>query len=150
MAKVEILKALNRRPGVTLDSVAKANNIGVSTLGKWLAHRRKMGITSSASSNTRENWLNHLLNTKNMDDVSLGTYCRKHGIYSHQLADWKNELMSPKTHDKAENKELKKLKEENKKLQKEIKRKDKALAEASALLILKKKAALIWGVDEDD
>lgn len=144
-----ILKALNRKPGVTIKSVAKANNIGISTLGKWLAHRRKINPTSSATSAPQEHWLNHLLNTKGMDDVSLGAYCRKHGIYSHQLTDWKNTLMSPKAHDKAENQALKKLKEENKKLQREIARKDKALAEASALLILKKKADLIWGVDED-
>ncbi len=145
-----ILKALNREPGVTLVSVAKANNIAVSTLGNWLTDKRKTSTTSSSSSNTREHWLNHLLNTKDMDDVSLGTYCRKHGIYSHQLTDWKNVFMSPKANDKAENQELKKLKEENKQLQRDIARKDKALAEASALLILKKKADLIWGVGEDD
>lgn len=39
---------------------------------------------------------------------------------------------------------------ENKALKKELNRKDKALAETPALLILKKKADLIWGVPEDD
>ena len=46
------------------------------------------------------------------------------------------------------------LKSEDKKkikeLERELRRKDKALAEATALLILKKKAELIWGVVEDD
>lgn len=46
--------------------------------------------------------------------------------------------------------ELKKLRDQNKQLQKELRRKEKALAEASALLIMKKKADLIWGVEEDD
>jgi cytidylate kinase len=46
--------------------------------------------------------------------------------------------------------ELKALKEENKRLEKEIRRKDKALAEAAALLILKKKAAMIFGEREED
>ena len=46
--------------------------------------------------------------------------------------------------------ELKKLKAEIKLLKKELNRKDRALAETSALLILKKKANLIWGKDEDD
>lgn len=145
-----ILKALNREPGVTLKSVALANNIGESTLGKWLTQNRK-GINSNQPSNsTREGWLSHLINTNGMDDVSLGTYCRKHGIYSHQLTEWKKELMTPKNDNNKQNQEIKRLQEENKKLQREIKRKDKALAEASALLILKKKADLIWGVDEDD
>jgi len=42
------------------------------------------------------------------------------------------------------------MKAKNKKLESELRRKDKALAEASALLILKKKANLIWGESEDD
>ena len=46
--------------------------------------------------------------------------------------------------------ELKKLKAINKKLKVDLNRKDKALAEASALLILKKKADSIWGEDEED
>jgi len=43
-----------------------------------------------------------------------------------------------------------KLQKQEKKLRKELRRKDRALAEASALLILKKKAEAIWGADEDD
>jgi uncharacterized small protein (DUF1192 family) len=46
--------------------------------------------------------------------------------------------------------ELKALKAEITRLQKELNRKDKALAETAALLILKKKADLLWGVPEDD
>ena len=45
--------------------------------------------------------------------------------------------------------ELKVLKEDNRRLQRELRRKEKALAEASTLLIMKKKADLIWGEDED-
>ena len=46
--------------------------------------------------------------------------------------------------------ELKELRAENKQLKQDIRRKDSALAEATALLILKKKAALIWGEIGDD
>ena len=46
--------------------------------------------------------------------------------------------------------ETRQLREENKRLKKELRRKDKALAETSALLVLKKKAHLIWGELEDD
>ncbi len=44
---------------------------------------------------------------------------------------------------------LKKLQEENRQLKKMLTKKDKELAEASALLTLKKKADLLWGKDED-
>jgi len=42
------------------------------------------------------------------------------------------------------------LKQENKQLQRELQRKEKALAEAAALLILKKKAQALFGSDEDN
>ena len=46
--------------------------------------------------------------------------------------------------------ELKALREENKRLKKDLRRKESALAEASALLILKKKSEIIWGETEGD
>lgn len=47
--------------------------------------------------------------------------------------------------------ELAQAKKKIRDLERELRRKDKALAEATARLILKKKAELIWGtLDEDD
>lgn len=48
------------------------------------------------------------------------------------------------------NKELKESQKERKKLERELQRKEKALAEAAALLVLSKKAAAIWGDPEDE
>ena len=42
------------------------------------------------------------------------------------------------------------LKHEIKGLKKELRRKEKALAETAALLVLQKKVSEIWGNDEDD
>jgi transposase len=68
------------------------------------------------------------------------------------LEQWKQEAMSVNRNklDITVQAEVKRLREENKQLQKELRRKDKALAEASALLILKKKVDTIWGDNEDD
>lgn len=46
--------------------------------------------------------------------------------------------------------ELKKSEKENKKLAQELNRKEKALAEAAALLVLRKNADAIWGEPEDE
>ena len=46
--------------------------------------------------------------------------------------------------------EAKKDKKQINQLEKELRRKDKALAETAALLVLRKKANAIWGEDEDD
>ena len=45
--------------------------------------------------------------------------------------------------------EIKNLKHENKVLKKALNRKEKALAETAALLVLQKKVHEIWGSDED-
>jgi len=153
-----VLKAINQN-GTTIKSIAQSHNIGYSTLQSWLKRHRNGVPLSKRKPQTaplmqlsRTEQLSHLLATYSLDEVSLGKYCRKHGLYSYQLAEWQESLVStPKPNkNQQEKSELKKLKDENKRLQKELRYKEKALAEASALLILKKKADLIWGVDEED
>lgn len=150
-----VQKALNRG-SATLESIARANNIGTSTLSKWVTKFRngelqvkdgavKLGYETAADR------LKHLLNTASLDEVALGSYCREHGLYSHQLTEWKD-AMSKDNNDKnkQQNEELKVLRAENKSLKKELNRKEKALAETAALLVLKKKLHSIWGAREDD
>jgi transposase len=97
------------------------------------------------------------------DSVEAGEYCRGVGLhlddvrsFSKQLKDDSIEdaavshsrertLKSQATKDKAKIKEAEK---QNRLLQKKIDRKDKALAETTALLVLSKKAEAIWGVKE--
>lgn len=153
-----ILKAINRG-GATIESIAKSNNIGISTLQKWL-HRYQNGQPLSAKQKyskatieiNHAEQFKHILATTKLDEVSLGKYCREHGLYSHQIEKWQADFMKPKQEvsNAQQQLELKKLKDENDKLKRELRRKDKALAEASALLILKKKVDLIWGADEED
>jgi len=51
---------------------------------------------------------------------------------------------------KTEHREFQQLKKQSRKTEKELRRKEKALAEAAALLILEKKSQAIWGVGEDE
>ncbi|NHC18899.1 MULTISPECIES: transposase [Bacillaceae] len=48
------------------------------------------------------------------------------------------------------NQELKEEKKRAKSLEKDLRKKEKALAEAAALLLLRKKAQAIWGDQEDE
>ena len=151
-----IEKALAK--GRTLNEIAKAHNIGLSTLGRWLRYYRKNGtIGEQKAAKENQNFsmserLQHLMVTASLDETALGVYCREKGIYSFQLTEWKELFMTEKITEKKQPNlaELKTLRAENKQLKQEIRRKDSALAEATALLILKKKAALIWGETEDD
>ena len=157
-AKESILRQALNKKGKSLVEIAHMNNIGYSTLQKWLRKRREGGtvetskpINTSKAPDTAAQ-LTHLLATSQLDETELGVYCRRHGIYSHQLTHWKTDLMSnsPPKKQAQQQAELKRLKAENKQLKQELQRKEKALAEASTLLILKKKASSIWGEHEDD
>lgn len=151
-----VLKALNRG-SETIESIAQANNVGLSTLQKWLRNHREGKVLSvrkhrAVSALTRAEQFSHVVATHTLDEVSLGKYCREHGIYSYQLTQWREDFMKP-SQSKSQpeyHAEFKKLKEDYKALQRELRRKEKALAEASALLIMKKKADLIWGETEED
>jgi transposase-like protein len=152
-----VTQALTNR-NQSIAEIAHINNVGYSTLQKWLRMKREGKSISTRQSNnlvwqsSKNGRLEHLLATANLDDVAIGVYCRQHGIYSHQLTQWKDDFMSNSSDKKFDQQkaELRVLKAEIKKLKKDLNRKDKALAETSALLVLKKKASLIWGDQEDD
>lgn len=147
-----IIKAKNRKSGITLKDVAKANNVGYSTLQKWLNSYVDDRQTSQSSQLSCKTRFQHVLEAAKLDETALGAYCRSNGLYRQQITQWQEEFMAEKDKKVAsqEQTELKRLKAENKRLEKELRRKEKALAEASALLILKKKADLLWGDNEDD
>ncbi|NLJ19252.1 MAG: transposase [Globicatella sulfidifaciens] len=75
-------------------------------------------------------------------------------MYVEEIKEWKEQCLSANTTRNADPDKLKNsLKEEqikNKALQKELRRKEKALAETAALLVLRKKAQAIWGDNEDE
>jgi len=157
-AKQGIIEEALSGNGVSIRSIAKKYNIGVSTLHKWIKKYRENDIiegkkpekTTSCLSDAKR--FEHLIVTASMSEEEIGAYCRENGLYRFQLTAWKESFMSPKTEDKNQSliAEVKALRTENKKLKQDVKRKDAALSEASALLILKKKAAMIWGEIEGD
>jgi len=101
---------------------------------------------------SQEERLDIIMMCHSLDEKSMNEYCRTHGIYPHHLTQWKQAFMSgtPGTQKIKGHSEIKMLKSENKALKKELQRKEKALAETAALLVLKKKAHEIWGTDEDN
>jgi len=156
--KSVVEKALARK-NQGLAKIASLHNIGYSTLQRWI-FKYKHGMEISKKSNkswgntqcTRSEQFQHLLMTATLDETTLGAYCREHGLYSFQLQQWKNEFMSQDDKQKKQDQqlELKALRVENKALKHDLRRKDRALAETVALLVLKKKADLIWGEPEGD
>jgi hypothetical protein len=90
---------------------------------------------------------NMVLSCNSLDGEALSEYC----IYPHHITQWKLDFVSGNTelNKPISRTEIKNLKHENKVLKKELNRKEKALAETAALLVLQKKVHEIWGSDED-
>jgi len=126
-----------------------AKEIGISTTAiyLWIKKYGGNGSTKQKPSKrlpsdwTKEEQFNILLETSHLSEEALGAYCRQKGIYQHQLTQWREDFMkeNQQTNSSKVSAELKGLRAENKTLKKELNRKEKALAEAAALLILKKK-----------
>jgi len=92
-----------------------------------------------------------VIDTTGKTENEIGAYCRQHGIYTNHLEEWKKQALESLSglNTKKHKSEHLLIINEVKQLKHDLYRKDKALAEASALLILKKKADLIWGDNED-
>ena len=101
---------------------------------------------------TLEERLNIVVACSSLDDNELNVYCREQGIYPHHVKQWKLDFVNGNSAKESIvlTSEMKVLRQENKTLKKELNRKDKALAETAALLVLQKKVHAIWGNDEDN
>lgn len=146
-----ISKALNRADRSLL-SISQEVGIPVTTLVGWLPKHDKAIVMKKQKSSNKwnpEQKLRALLETASLAEAELGVYLRKGGLFSHQLEDWKKEFLSsmvvsrqPKIKKDERDKKIKTL-------EREILRKDKALAEAAALIILQKKVNLLWGNQDE-
>ena len=152
-------KALGRDPDVSLRSVAIHLGVDHSTLRRWVNQFENQsygeGIMNEEKSPrlwTAQQKLEIVMACESMDKEQISAHCREHGVYPHHVKQWKAEILKlMSTSGKSPNSaQVKQLREENKSLRKELRRKEKALAEAAALLVLKKKAEQIWGTEEDD
>lgn len=153
--KMIIEKALKHTgPGIYkhISQIASDYNVGLSTLEKWIrlykTGKLKLHNTANQPIITAADRMEHLLATANLDETKLGAYCRERGLYSFQLATWKKDFMEQENNQTKQTDlttELKMLRAENKQLKTDLIRKNMALAETTALLVLKKKADLIWG-----
>ncbi len=143
----------------TVAQIHRDTGIGEPTLYNWRNKYRQEGKAVPADSSNPENWngenkLAVVIETAAMNEQALSEYCRSKGLYSEQIARWKAAAIAgndpSEQLSKVERQELKKERKKSRSLEKELNRKEKALAETAALLVLKKKAQALWGENEDE
>ena len=106
-----------------------------------------------------ENWSTEdkfavVLETAAFNEAELAEYCRMKGLYTEQVAAWKENCTQANTTAAHRGKVAKDLtrqaRREIKELKRDLRKKEKALAETAAILVLRKKASAIWGMEEDE
>jgi hypothetical protein len=136
----------------TIKEVAAELHINLYTLKNWMKRtsvpkNKAMPTTDKRPADwTAAQKLTALHETHALSGEALNSWCRERGLFAHHLTSWKEEFCAPKTPMPAA--QMRTLKDENVSLKKEIQRKDKALAEAAALLVLQKKFRALWEDEE--
>lgn len=146
----QMMPPLNR----AVVELAKATGITTVTLRVWQKMARAEGRIMLGDGKQRDQWSSTnkfriVLETAPLSQAEMSAYCRTKGIYPEQIAQWRLicEQANTPVEDKpiaipaADAKQAQRIRE----LERTLKKKEAALAEAAALLVLEKKAEAIWG-----
>ena len=147
--KEQALSKVYQRGNRTIATIAKELNMNVGTLKNWMKNMSQNDRAQFSGRDKRpQDWslderMSALLSTHALSGETLQAWCREHGVFSHQLTQWRTEFCRPTTN--GDGQLMRTLKDENKRLERELTRKEKALAEAAALLVLQKKFQALLG-----
>ncbi len=156
--RASVLKKLEPPDAVPLRQLAKAEGISEATLHTWRRDARSKGRLLPDADAGPEGWTSRdkfaaVVETVAMNEADLAAYCRQRGLYAEQIQPWRAACEQANDWARASAQRLgqaiKEEKQRNKTLERDLARKEKALAEAAALLVLRKNAAAIWGDGED-
>lgn len=140
--------------------LAHETGVGQATLSRWLvaATLERMAKKEKESDEREpargderspEDKLRLVMEAASLKDDELGAFLRREGLHDADLAAWRDSMLGAlklSTNQHAKTAQLRRVRE----LETELRRKDKALAEAAALLVLQKKVRDLWGDEDDD
>jgi transposase len=143
-----VQKVLNRGDA-TVDEVCSREGVGKSTVANWVrkyATLPGMKKPTSAKKWSAEAKFKALQEISRLSEAEVGVYLRKEGLYSHQLAEWRADVIKSLDEARARPQGLKRDARDDriKELERDLSRMEKALAEASARMMLQKKVDLFW------
>ena len=151
--KAAIVVKMMAPHNMSIVTLAEQSGISEQTLYNWRKKAKEKGGVMKSNTKNATNWSSAnkfevVLETASLNATELSEYCRSKGLYAEQIKEWKQICVNANATrmelsklDKERTKEDKKI---IKTLERELTRKEKALAEAAALLILKKKAQNLW------
>jgi len=155
MIKEAMVMKLTSPGSPSATSLAQEVGIHQSTLSRWVREYGNVGKAGGSMKARRpQDWaaeekLNAVLEYERLEEEERGKYLREKGLHEVHIERWKQQIVEGLTaanKTKRDPRDKRRIKE----LEKELRRKEKALAETAALLVLKKKAQAIWGDHEDE
>jgi len=146
---------LSERSGVSQSGLYRWRQLAIVG-GMGSGNKRAEDSTKSPVPRRPQDWspeerLEVVARATRLSDEELGAFLRREGLQEACLDGWRRSMLeavdvpAERRRNKRNAVQSRRIKE----LERELGRKDKALAETAALLVLKKKAQAIWG-DEDD
>jgi transposase-like protein len=137
-----LVKVYSRRNDQSIQDVADDLHICLQTLKTWMKKTKLDSPRGQRSKSIRpQDWrpeerLAALQKSYGLIGEGLNAWCREQGLFVHQLEQWKVDFCRQG---------IVSEKREVHTLERELLRKDKALAEAAALLVLQKKFRALLG-----
>lgn len=147
--KQTVLEKLLRPDGPGVPALSAEYGIPAATLYGWgrLARNGRMSRNGHSVRTLREK-MAAVLEARRLPEEELGRWLREKGLHEAQLKRWEQEievaLAAQEERPAREREHERQLKE----LEREVRRKDRALAEMSALIVLKKKLETMWEREE--
>lgn len=135
--------------GASVELVAREIGIGAGTLQRWRDAVQPQPVFGRGWAAAAR--LEAVIVTAALDESGKSAWCREHGVYPSELDAWRAsattalaEPESARASPQVTRQDKKRIKE----LERELLRKDRALAETAALLVLSKKVAVIFNKGE--
>jgi transposase-like protein len=150
-----LAKVFARSSEQTVGAVADELNMSEVTLRGWMKvmmreQRKAPPIARRGTGFTAAERLLALQESQGLTEEALNAWCRERGIFAHDLTQWRTAFCesSGAAARREESEELRQLRLTNMQLQRDLDRKEKALADAAALLVLQKKYRALWAAED--
>jgi transposase-like protein len=150
----QMMPPLNR----SIAELSEDTGITTATLYAWRREAKARGVVVPGDGKQAADWssadkFRMVLEVASLSEAQVGEYCRRKGVFAEQLKQWREACEQANAalaqHSQQARAEAKVSAQRIRGLERELRRKDAALAEAAALLVLRKKVAAMWGESED-
>ena len=145
--KQKMIERLSGKDSASARQVSRETGMSQETLSRWLREARSLPVMA-ASTRKAKRWsldekVRILGEASKLTGAELTGFLERENLSLAEFEQWRLALEEEGRASQASTKRIRKL-------ERELARKEKALAEAAALLVLKKKVEHLWEDEDDD